>query len=1349
MLKRRSNAEGAEALDVDYSPFHHNAAAERQTSATEVDRNGAIVRSGLGDQMIVNSNADYNEIEEWINRRKEKHVRKKRVELLRRRKEEKIAARKLEKKEGKARGQLLQQKEKLSAATGQRAGIESRTLDEIADDGADELFPRKPARHGHFEDDDSDADAEPYENGENSDEDDIGETHRRNREEGSDGMDRSLSNEDFDVDEEFEGMDKGEDEFDDDAEGHMYEERLRLIAHGRGKSIDTHASKAAGAAAAVEAGKSGKEEDAEFDAEEDTVLDLYRAKQKRVWLSRIFSTNLYWSEKLQLLWDFAQLVAFWIAFPVPFPKLWLEDSSLVRAFLFDVPLDRTGVSSWYSFDPATSPSGPLYIFIFVLAGLPVLLAAVYAVLSRYKSRNMQRLVVSIMQCIYMPVIYHLAKMGVCQSDGGVLFTCQPQITGGAIPLLAVSIVIIVLFGIGFPFLMIHAIQKRLIYKSGPDHDAYIRAKEAEYILNLDRAYKKHNFYLFSSFKRHSVFFKPCMLLFKFLCIVVLCGFQSDMQWRAMTMCLLLAVPLLWCFFRPPFRCTSSSLCLEILGWCLFVPMLFGYLISTGAESPMLISTVVRVFVIFFLSAGPCAVALIILFRLLFERNTTWPVNASSVSQLTNGYEHFVAAIHHANKLLRRISETRPELQRCDLMSKMIRTLNEYWEQASYEEHPLANTLQFRMERLITEYNRYKNITLLPNRELEDIILEFKDRADTREKDLILMKPKKRSILMKLLALRAFQTAIKKRESIVADEEQGLVPHETDALLSDYQNNETGADDAPSERSAQFFAVSTIFGPDATVDEQHGADDEMPLITPDTSKSQPFLDFSQPAVPESSPDEFAGILDVDDFIIDEKTGKLASVDIGETTDQQSLDVGQGVTESLQVRTAARLAVILNKIPSEQLTKVKKTLNERLREFEQSFIAENGRKPKISDVKQVPEIYKLYKRFLVVRSTLKKKDVANDSGDNVQDGQRATEVPAPAAPAVDTAPAPALAITTDKMGSAEGVAAAEAPSPPVAAPGSRPTSARGSIHQLPARVTPLEDANAGEKTASASRSATPVLAVPDNLSVQSRPSSAKTPVGALVKSSRRPDSAANKRHVSFPAADTESSVPSSSSRSVTPVSPLTQTEASANSNPAAEKEAPPVSKSQPAIAEHDTTRAQGQPLSDISVAPTLDETKKKTDVTVEGLPAQVIRDSSAVLAPASTNVVTSPVAAVVQSAPVPEPVLAPTPAVVAAVDSQPAESQEAKQVSGREILLLSPEELVGFTKKLLQKFEAAKDDEEVQAEIGRVRERWKRIIYDWEKEFAKENGVKPDKDDKRKIKNWYVCFKLLTEATTKPS
>eukprot|EP01028_Stygiella_incarcerata_P014285 TRINITY_DN931_c0_g1_i1.p1 TRINITY_DN931_c0_g1~~TRINITY_DN931_c0_g1_i1.p1 ORF type:complete len:632 (+),score=203.35 TRINITY_DN931_c0_g1_i1:1382-3277(+) len=204
---------------------------------------------------------------------------------------------------------------------------------------------------------------------------------------------------------------------------------------------------------------------------------------------------------------------------------------------------------------------------------------------------------------------------------------------------------------------------------------------------------------------------------------------------------------------PPYRCTSSNACLHALGWCLFADSVLGYLVLRDVKSPFLVASILRVFLAFFTLIGPGCVVLIIIASLIFR--VSWPVNKRSVRQIVTGYEHFVHAIQEANEIMEKISRTKPVFQRCDEIALMIQTLNTYYTQAKGEEHPLTTTLQVRMEQLIVEYNRYKNLTILPNPGLEQNLDKLKEKADERERLLILMRPEKRSLLLRLFALRLF------------------------------------------------------------------------------------------------------------------------------------------------------------------------------------------------------------------------------------------------------------------------------------------------------------------------------------------------------------------------------------------------------------------------------------------------------------------------------------------------------------------------------------------------------------------------------------------------------------------
>ena len=85
------------------------------------------------------------------------------------------------------------------------------------------------------------------------------------------------------------------------------------------------------------------------------------------------------------------------------------------------------------------------------------------------------------------------------------------------------------------------------------------------MLDIDSYWLRHQIWLFSSFKRSSAYFRPHMLTFKAVLLIISIGVRFDFIFQStLFFCLSMLFFTYYCVFRFPFRSKSSNIMLIVI-----------------------------------------------------------------------------------------------------------------------------------------------------------------------------------------------------------------------------------------------------------------------------------------------------------------------------------------------------------------------------------------------------------------------------------------------------------------------------------------------------------------------------------------------------------------------------------------------------------------------------------------------------------------------------------------------------------------------------------------------------------------------------------------------------------------
>jgi len=141
-----------------------------------------------------------------------------------------------------------------------------------------------------------------------------------------------------------------------------------------------------------------------------------------------------------------------------------------------------------------------------------------------------------------------------------------------------------------------------------------------------------------------------------------------------------------------------------------------------------------------------------------ETRLGWPVTTHDAHLVRKDQAAWLDAIYEAHRLMKDSRDKLPLFIDPMPLHDCITQIEGYVNSAADQGSLLWPTLDETMQDLVILYTSIERRTLLPNPSLEELLPDFAKRIVSREETLILTRPQKRRILLKLLVLRTFLLA---------------------------------------------------------------------------------------------------------------------------------------------------------------------------------------------------------------------------------------------------------------------------------------------------------------------------------------------------------------------------------------------------------------------------------------------------------------------------------------------------------------------------------------------------------------------------------------------------------------
>lgn len=512
------------------------------------------------------------------------------------------------------------------------------------------------------------------------------------------------------------------------------------------------------------------------------------------------SVSLWLSDYLIILVEFVQFYALLLSLSLhwAWPYSWIigvngtQPAFLVNVDIWDFLIIQNGAYEAKDAVIATKDVGFNYNsyiagWMIGVAGACLIGLAVWIVLHYKNSTSvfvqksiLKRVAVVVAQLAFLPYgvaaarLAHCAKRLMIDGETKRVLEVDDNVTcwsGNHVVYLVPAGSIFVLGFIAVSCWMIKQIRSQLFSPLASRHEGYIELKEAEFSGEMDILWAFGNFFLFSSFKRRFVWYRPFIFFIKFIFIMLFASLflHPTKQIIAMTS-VSFCVTLLFLILRP-FRLVAFNVLLVLSWFVISCYALLGTLLQLNVENPLLTDKYLKGNLIA-LSSFAAALFLATFVYLILHHfqvccsKPLWPSLFQPRSKcLDENTSRYMRAILRGRKLLEVTYHMAPMLTPAHELSRHIQIINAYCREAEQLGDPIHDTLWDLLDELIEAHSNVSPHSIYSAsskksvhkiaKELNKLMPDFRQRLDQREYDFILMSPLKRRMLLKMYVIGTF------------------------------------------------------------------------------------------------------------------------------------------------------------------------------------------------------------------------------------------------------------------------------------------------------------------------------------------------------------------------------------------------------------------------------------------------------------------------------------------------------------------------------------------------------------------------------------------------------------------
>eukprot|EP01006_Ploeotia_vitrea_P033641 TRINITY_DN65595_c8_g3_i1.p1 TRINITY_DN65595_c8_g3~~TRINITY_DN65595_c8_g3_i1.p1 ORF type:complete len:727 (-),score=357.74 TRINITY_DN65595_c8_g3_i1:57-2195(-) len=527
------------------------------------------------------------------------------------------------------------------------------------------------------------------------------------------------------------------------------------------------ASSAAAAAAAgsvgagVLGGRRGRRRDLKY-SRLNLNIDSYGVRvQPRITIAKR-TVSLYWAEKLWALVYFIQLSALlWIMSSAwPWPFRWLEWSRWCLLLVLDLP-------TYFSHASMSFYSNTAHTVLVLLVPAAIYGGYVFAVKYWYDAMQgpppfmprrlvFEKTAVQLADFLYIPVI--LAGFRTITCDDSKLVLIDSGISCFSAPHFVLVIIAgctALPFALLYPYVLYGYTKPLAVFQSVTMHEKYLQSREIEYLMGINNLYQVDRVYLVSSFRRYFVHYRAGICVQKFLLVAVVHVFGKHMidlpELQALLFTIIVAAPVVLNFFVRQYRAISTEYQRGVLAWALVIVSMIGIFSAGQVQNAFLVASTLSI--ILAMIYGTALVLFLVLVIYAYCKKQHWPITLADVDSILDRDMEMVTAINESKRMLDEAFDCPPEMMNKDDVRDQILIIDRFRRSARASGHVLEWTLQDLTEDLAMVLEQIRNVSMLPDEELEDALTDVGPRLRAKQFDRALLHPAKTRMLQKMLVMR--------------------------------------------------------------------------------------------------------------------------------------------------------------------------------------------------------------------------------------------------------------------------------------------------------------------------------------------------------------------------------------------------------------------------------------------------------------------------------------------------------------------------------------------------------------------------------------------------------------------
>lgn len=259
--------------------------------------------------------------------------------------------------------------------------------------------------------------------------------------------------------------------------------------------------------------------------------------------------------------------------------------------------------------------------------------------------------------LYLPTCLAVFRLYYCNPTTDKL-GCDPSVMCGSnqhIIALAAGTVFMLPLAVGLPIVTYKYIKQSVIYRIPVDHEKRLQIWEVSFMLGIDNKFVERQLWLTSSFNLSHVYFRFEMLLTKLAALCIFIFARADFGVQGALFWLLFAQFSVRYVSAYPYRSFSTNIMIKVLCALLLADVTFGLMNATGAQSAMLVASVETVWLLGINGIGALLLLAVVIVSILNPYatapadTTLRGINDNASNAMIKVYSRWVCLLHNYHR----------------------------------------------------------------------------------------------------------------------------------------------------------------------------------------------------------------------------------------------------------------------------------------------------------------------------------------------------------------------------------------------------------------------------------------------------------------------------------------------------------------------------------------------------------------------------------------------------------------------------------------------------------------------------------------------------------------------------